>query len=403
MTPRSSGRGSFTLPRVAAPLLLVLPLLAFTLTAFALPLSLMLWRAVDSPEFVQALPRTAEALRTAEAGRLPERVVAATLTEELAGAGDSAALGRLALRLNAQRPGTRSVLTRTARELSDATLPGDPIAALAAIDPAWGDPKFWAFLKQAASPLTDRNLLASLDLARGESGAIERVPSDSAIYLDAAWRTFAISATVTLICLLLGYPFAFFLASGSGWTLGVFMACLMLPFWTSILVRTTAWVVLLQNEGLINKALIAAHFIDAPLALIRNRTGVVIAMTHVLLPFMVLPLIGVMRAVPANLLRASAASGAKGLQTFVRVYWPLTLPGVGAGGLLVFIQSVGYFITPALVGGPNDQMLGYFVALHTNETLDWGMASALGAMLLVAVLALYLLWTHVAPSDGGLG
>jgi putative spermidine/putrescine transport system permease protein len=176
----------------------------------------------------------------------------------------------------------------------------------------------------------------------------------------------------------------------------------MLPFWTSLLVRTTAWVVLLQNEGLINKILLGAGFIDAPLALIRNRAGVVIAMTHVLLPFMVLPLVGVMRALRADLLRASAACGARPWQSFWRVYWPLTLPGVAAGSLLVFIQSVGYFITPALVGGPDDQMLGTFVAMHTNETLDWGMASALAALLLVVVLALYALWTRLAPADGGL-
>lgn len=398
------GRGmAASLLRLSPPILLAAPLIAFTLVAFALPLVLMLWRAIDNPELAAAMPQSAALLRHETGSGLPAPHVAAMVRTELANAYGSDALGRLVRRLNSERPDARSILVGTARALASAPAQAGEgsLAELQDINPAWAEPGLWNLLRRAAAPLTDHNLLAAIDLARSDDNRIIPVETDSAIYRDAAMRTLVISAVVMIACLALGYPFAFLIANTTGWVFTLLLVCLMLPFWTSLLVRTTAWIVLLQNEGLINKALVAAGIIDAPLTLIRNRAGVIIAMTHVLLPFMVLPLIGIMRAVPGDLMRASAACGARPLQTFLRVYWPLTMPGIAAGGLLVFIQSIGYFITPALVGGPNDQMLGYFVALHTNETLDWGMASALAAILLVTVLVLYVLWRKLAPADGG--
>jgi putative spermidine/putrescine transport system permease protein len=167
------------------------------------------------------------------------------------------------------------------------------------------------------------------------------------------------------------------------------MVLVLIPFWTSILVRVAAWIVLLQTEGLVNHALLGLGLISHPLALLFNRTGVYISMTHILLPFMILPLYSVMKSIPAAYQRAAVSLGSHPFAAFWRVYVPQTYPGVGAGALLVFILALGYYITPALLGGPDDQMVSYYVAYFTNVAINWGMACALGALLLAATLVLY--------------
>ena len=174
---------------------------------------------------------------------------------------------------------------------------------------------------------------------------------------------------------------------------------MLLPFWTSLLVRTGAWVVLLQREGVVNDVLIALGLISEPLQLVYNRFGVYVAMTHILLPFMVLPLYSVMRGIPPQYMRAAASLGARPLRAFLRVYLPQTVPGIGAGCLLVFILAIGYYITPALIGGINDQMVSYFVAFFTNQTVNWGMASALGTVLLIVTLLLFALYARLVGID----
>jgi len=175
----------------------------------------------------------------------------------------------------------------------------------------------------------------------------------------------------------------------------------LLPFWTSLLVRTTAWVVVLQSGGVINSLLGWLGLIDPahPVELIHNRIGVLIAMTHILLPFMVLPIFSVMKSIPPNYMRAAASLGAPPLSAFLRVYLPLSLPGVSAGGLLVFILALGYYITPALVGGAQDQMLSYFIAYFASQVTNWGMAAALSATLLVLVLILYAVYHRIVGID----
>jgi putative spermidine/putrescine transport system permease protein len=162
----------------------------------------------------------------------------------------------------------------------------------------------------------------------------------------------------------------------------------LLPFWTSLLVRTTAWVVLLQNKGIVNDSLIALGVLQEPTQLIYNRIGVCVAMTHVLLPFMILPLYSVMRGISPSFVRAARSLGSPPTTAFLRVYLPQCLPGIGAGCLLVFVLALGYYITPALVGGAGDQMIAYFIAFYTTSTINWGLASALGVVLLVATLVL---------------
>ena len=181
------------------------------------------------------------------------------------------------------------------------------------------------------------------------------------------------------------------------------MILVLVPFWTSVLVRIAAWIVLLQNNGLINRLLMFIGATDTPVPLLFNRLGVIIAMVHILLPFLILPLYSVMKSVPPNYLRAAVSLGSTPLSAFFKVYVPQTYPGVAAGGLLVFITAIGYYVTPALLGGPSDQMLSYYVAQYTNVQVNWGMASALGSVLLVTTLGLYGLYRKFGKAELSLG
>jgi putative spermidine/putrescine transport system permease protein len=189
----------------------------------------------------------------------------------------------------------------------------------------------------------------------------------------------------------------------TGWKRTVLLLAVLVPLWTSLLVRTTAWFVLLQNEGLINGALQAVGITDGPLPLIFNRVGVVIAMTHVLLPFMVLPIYSVLLSVPRNLMQAAASMGAGPLRAFWRVLLPLSLPGLMSGSLLVFMVAIGYYITPALVGGANDQMISSVIAFYALGTANWGLAGALGVILLLVTMILYFIYGRLSKSPQLLG
>ena len=173
------------------------------------------------------------------------------------------------------------------------------------------------------------------------------------------------------------------------------MILVLLPFWTSILVRVAAWIVLLQSGGLINSALIAMGVIDQPLQLVFNRTGVYVAMVHIMLPFMILPIFSVMKGISPSYVRAAVSLGCPPFRSFWKVYFPQAVPGVGAGCLLVFIICMGYYITPALLGSPKEQMVSYFVAFYTNQTINWGMAAALSAILFAATLLLYMVYSRL--------
>jgi putative spermidine/putrescine transport system permease protein len=204
---------------------------------------------------------------------------------------------------------------------------------------------------------------------------------------------------VTLVCLLLGYPTAWYLSRQTDRKAAILLFLVLLPFWTSLLVRTVAWVVLLQREGVINDALLRAGIIAAPLKMIFNRFAVYVAMVHVLLPFMILPLYSVMKSIPPAYLRAAASLGAPPFVAWLRVYLPQTLPGIGAGCLIVFIQALGYYVTPALVGGADDQMISYFIAFYASKTINWGMAAALALILFTTTMALYAVYQRMLGFD----
>jgi putative spermidine/putrescine transport system permease protein len=378
---------------------LTLPLSAFLLVFFVLPILGMLARSVDNSELGAVLPETAAGMRAWDGEGLPGPEVLEAFAREARAAQEARALAAVAKRLNDERSGWRSAVMAVGRRTVEAPPDGDWRAALAAVDPDWGEPEIWQAMRRAAAPFTDRYLLAAVDLRRDAPGGISAVPAGEAIYRTVLLRTLWISGTVTLLCLLLGYPLAYRLATLPEGTANLLLILVLLPFWTSLLVRTASWIVLLQREGPVNAGLQALGLVDGPLALAYNRAGVLIAMTHVLLPFMVLPLYSVMRGIPPSYVRAALSLGAAPTTAFLRVYLPLSMPGVAAGCLLVFILAVGYYITPALIGGAADQMVSYFVAFFTLETVNWGMAGALGTVLLVATVALYLVYARLLGID----
>ncbi len=210
-------------------------------------------------------------------------------------------------------------------------------------------------------------------------------------YLLVFVTTFRIAATVTILTLIIGYPMAgLLLCTRKKWQ-KILMICVILPFWTSVLVRTYAWMVLLGRRGLVNTILIQLGLIEGPVQLLFNTTGTIIGMTHIMLPYMIFPLYSVMQNINPQLMAAAYTLGAKPWQAFLKVFFPLSLPGVFGGGLLVFIISLGFFITPALMGGQQDLMVAVLIERRVMELLQWGLSAALSLVLLAATLFLVML------------
>jgi putative spermidine/putrescine transport system permease protein len=379
-------------------LLLIAPLFLFLLITFLAPIAMMLWRAVADTDVAGIMPRTVAALRIWDGTALPSESAYAALIDDVRAARKAGNLASAATRLNYDVNGFRTLLFSTGRRLPE-TSEESAKGALTGIDAKWGEIETWAAIKRAGGPLTGFFLLAALDARRSADGTIAGVGNQQAIFVPILWRTLGISGGVTLLCLLLGYPLAYVLAQAEPKTANLLLILVLLPFWTSLLVRTTAWVVLLQREGVINDGFLKLGLIAEPLSLLFTRLAVTLAMTHVLLPFMILPIYSVMKSVPATHMRAALSLGARPGYAFWRVYFPQTLPGIGAGVLMVFIQALGYYITPALVGGANDQMISYFIAFYANRTINWGMAAALSIMLLAATMVLYAIYNKLVGID----
>ncbi len=384
---------------------LTVPLLVFLLLTFLVPIALLLGRAVENPEIATTLPRAVVVLADWDRKGLPPATAFAALVTDLGALPRQAEAGALARRLNNEAPGARSLVMSTYRALPlvGADTADEAKAKLIATDDRWSQPVFWQAIAKNGSRWTPDYLLAAVDLRRNAVGEIERMPPNQRVFVNILARTFEISAVVTLAALLLGYPLAYWLSTLPARKANLLMILVLVPFWTSVLVRIAAWIVLLQSEGLVNRALIGVGVIDHPLALLFNRLGVEIAMVHILLPFMILPLYSVMKGVPPTYLRAAVSLGSAPLAAFFRVYVPQTYPGIGAGGLLVFIIAIGYYVTPALLGGADDQMLSYYVAQYTNVTINWGLACALGAVLLTATLLLYAVYRRVVKTELSIG
>jgi putative spermidine/putrescine transport system permease protein len=377
---------------------LTLPLLLFLLATFVGPIGALLTKSVVDTDVARIMPEVTSALRSWDGRELPPDAAWAALADDVRAARADGTLASAATRLNYDVTGYRSLLFATGRQLPD-RIEGSPRQALLAIDPKWGERETWGAIKRASGPVTDFFLLAALDLKRDAAGHIGRESDDETVFRVILGRTLWISGMVTLICLLLGYPTAWYLSQQTDRKAAILLFLVLLPFWTSLLVRTVAWVVLLQREGVVNDALMTAGLITEPLRMIFNRFAVYAAMVHVLLPFMILPLYSVMKAIPPSYLRAAASLGAPPLVAWLRVYVPQTLPGIGAGCLMVFIQALGYYVTPALVGGADDQMISYFIAFYASKTINWGMAAALALILLATTMALYAVYQRFVGLD----
>jgi putative spermidine/putrescine transport system permease protein len=372
---------------------LVLPALLLLAIAFLAPLVSLLSMAVSSPDVRDHLSETATLLREWDGEGTPPEATYATLSRELAEAQAEQRLGAIGTRLNFEQTGLRGLLLRTAR----ADLRAPYREAMIRLDPRWGDGDTWRIIRQAASPVTATYLLRSVDLRLTPSGAIARVEPDAAIFLPLFQRSFIIGGWVTVLCLLLAYPVAYTLTTLPRRWAAIGVGFVLVPFWTSILVRSISWFILLQREGPLNAAMLALGLIDHPIGLIFTRFAVVIAMVHVLLPFAILPLYSVMKRLDPAYLRAAASLGAPPWMGFLRVYLPLSMPGVLAAGIMVFMLSVGFYVTPALVGGPQDQMVSYFIAFFTNTSINWNMAAALSVLLLAATGVLVAILRRLAP------
>jgi putative spermidine/putrescine transport system permease protein len=268
------------------------------------------------------------------------------------------------------------------------------------IDDDWADPEVWRTIKTYSSKYTNGYFLNAADFQKGEDGP-ELRPELERIYGTLFLRTMIMSLAITVSCIVLGYPVAWILANLPSRTANVLMILVLLPFWTSLLVRTSAWKVMLQQQGVINDVLVWLGLVadDARLVMINNQFGTIVAMTHILLPFMILPMYSVMQTINPSYLRAAKSLGATNWTAFWRVYFPQSVPGIGAGSILVFILAIGYYITPELVGGTKGVFISNRIAFHISQSLNWGLAAALGTILLVVVLVLYWAYDKIVGID----
>ena len=375
-------------------LMMIAPLLLFVLITFLAPIADMLFRSVENNIVAETLPQTISELRTWDpnSGKAPDEAVYSALAADLSAAYENKSHTRVGQRLNYENSGISSLFRKSGRRVGRMESSNYKEQFLD-IDEDWGDPEVWATIKQFGPKYTDGYFLAAVDAKRSVDG-VELKPENERIYLLLFQRTFVLSLAITLSCLLLGYPIAYLLANLPLRISNLLLILVLLPFWTSLLVRTSAWKVLLQQQGVINDMLVWIGLVadDGRLVMINNQTGTIIAMTHILLPFMILPLYSVMKTIPPYYVRAAKSLGATDWTSFWRVYFPQTVPGIGAGAILVFILSIGYYITPELVGGTTGIFISNRIAYHISSSLNWGLAAALGVILLAAVLVLY--WTY---------
>lgn len=379
--------------------LLVLPLLLFVLLTFAAPITQMLYRSINNPAFSANMPNLVAFFAEHDETGVPGEAGFSALAADLKLAATNKKAGLVGTRVNYELPGARSMFTSAARKANILEPPYKE--AIIGLKDKWADPKLWGVMRRASSAHTLTFYLAALDMRYDETGSIVRSPEKQRIYVPLFLRTLGLSALISAICFVLAFPIAHLLATLPLRFSNLLMIFVLLPFWTSLLVRTTSWIVLLQGQGVINNLLLAIGVIDnaGRIPMMYNRAGTIIAMTHILLPFMVLPLYSVMKTIPKDYVRAARSLGANPWTAFWRIYFPQTVPGIGAGVLLVFILAVGYYITPALVGGSSGQLISNLIAFHMQKSLNWSMAAALGAILLAMIIVLYWLYDRLIGID----
>jgi len=385
-------------------LLLISPLLVFVLISFIFPIASMLFRSVENDIVADTLPQTVVALAKWDStkGELPGEDVYAGLAADLVVAVAAKAHTRLGTRLNYEKTGISSLFRKTGRKVKKWDVPNDGPYREKFIEAheGWGDIEVWRTIQTYSARITPGYFLNAIDMQLTPDGP-KAQPEDKQILITLFKRTLFMSMVITISCILLAYPVAWILANLPTRKANMLMILVLLPFWTSLLVRTSAWKVMLQQQGVINDVLVWLGLVnDAErLVMINNQTGTIIAMTHILLPFMILPMYSVMQTIPETYLRAAKSLGATNWTAFWRVYFPQSIPGIGAGSILVFILSIGYYITPEIVGGTKGVFISNRIAYHISSSLNWGLAAALGAILLAVVLLLYWAYDKIVGID----
>jgi putative spermidine/putrescine transport system permease protein len=308
--------------------------------------------------------------------------------------------GKSSTRMNYEKPGWKGLIRKSVRVFKK--IDGPPYQeAFIKADGRWSEVGFWQSLVLMKDPRTMGYYLNSFDRRFDVDKNITLQPEERRVYVMLWWRTLLISLIVTVGCLLLAYPVAHLLATLPLRYSNLLMICVLMPFWTSLLVRIVAWMVMLQQQGVINDTLVWTHLLsdENRLPMMYNFTGTVIVMIQILLPFMILPIYSVMKTIPPSYMRAAQNLGASPSLAFLRVYMPQTLPGIGAGVILVFIVAIGYYITPDLVGGKDGKMIGNMIAYHMQKSLNWGLAAAMGTVLLGGILVLYWIYDKLVGID----
>ena len=379
--------------------MMVFPLLVFIVIAFIGPIADMLLLSIDNSIVKKILPKSSEALQNWDeySGELPSEAVFAAMVDEIKKAKSAKEHTKIGSRFNYESSGFSSLFRKAGRKVNKIKTP--PFKeALIKSDKRWGEIYTWQVIKQNSSRYTEGYYLAALDLKKKfSSGNIESLESKDSIYLKLFFRTIVLSSLITFLTFVIGFPLSYMLSTVSTRISNILIIFVLLPFWTSLLVRTTSWIALLQQEGVINDFLILVGFIneEGRLAMIHNATGTVVAMTHILLPFMILPLFSVMKTIPKSYVRAAISLGAHPWKAFWKVYFPNTVAGIGAGSILVFILAIGYYITPALVGGSSGTFISNRIAYHISSSLNWGLGSAIGVILLGIVLLFFVFYDRI--------
>ncbi|MCF6320886.1 MAG: ABC transporter permease [Rhizobiaceae bacterium] len=384
--------------------LLTVPLVLFLIISFVVPIGQMLFRSVYNTTGTDVTPNFAVAIQKWDGEDLPSEEVFELFVKDILQAQKVRAIGKtpgkLGTRVNYELPGSLSLIRSAPRKLKKIT-EGPYKEALLSLDKRWENPVLWRTLKRVTRNFTPSFYLAALDLKYDAAEQIVAADEIYQIYVSNFWKTIWLSAIITFLCFLLAFPVAYLLSTLPLATSNLLMILVLLPFWTSLLVRTTAWIAILQSKGIINNILVFIGIIgdESRVQLIYNQTGTIIAMVHILLPFMILPLYSVMKTIPPSYMRAARSMGATPFTAFRRVYFPQTLPGIAAGTLLVFILAIGYYITPALVGGADGVLISNLIAGHIQKSLNWSLGAALGTILLVTVMVLYWLYNKFVGID----
>ena len=380
--------------------LLVAPLLLFLLITYIFPIGDMLMRSVDDKMVTEMLPKTFKSMEKWDGKELPPEEVFESFYLDFQKLVEEKRDGKLSTQLNYTKNGFKSILKKLRRKAKNFE-EGNYKEQIMAVHQRWADVEYWRAIQRRAPAYTSQKYLKGIDMYKNEEGKIVSVEEDRRVHRILWLRTLEIAFFVTLLCFLMAYPIAHLLATLPMKYSNLLMICVLLPFWTSLLVRTASWMILLQQQGVVNDFFVMIGLVadDNRPEMMFNKTGTYVAMTQILLPFMVLPLYSVMKTISPSLMRAGKSLGGTPFVAFWKVYFPLTIPGIGAGCLLVFILAIGYYITPALVGGASGTLISNQIAFHMKSTLDWSFASAMGLMLLAGVLAIYWVYNKLVGVD----